>query len=505
MKKLSISLVLLLYLFSNIFGFFSLSTVYAGHPGGAHWVNLATIITSDGKLFQDAQINDANWHFIEQTNEACPDEIKGLDYKPHAPQDADEEELPKDTNVDYIEKTPSSAGGCETKKRSPAVKLLDGSLAKNEYRWIDPFTIESVDSGKHFIFKLSEVSPGVARSYKRVGGETCTDTITLRGKPGDPQADLVVAVGTGFGDRVGVIPSSEQKSNRLGSEYDGYPFRSFLDYKETLVREGKDCWLSETVTVNIIDGDKGKPKPEEDKNGDGYPDQIPTQEQQEGVSGDELGGQLGTLDSGEACGGNGQACCTGDYKLPNPNVKFPNMAGLGKIINVVLSPIRKIVSTVWVALGKATVGVMRGMGIERHPCADNLKALNDAGSCTCVPEDTFSVARLCTFIKDAGEKKQCFDCNNHGVWTSIGCVDFKPEKFIGEKVFGLGVGFAGIFSLLCIIYSAFLLQISRGDPERIKKAREYITNCVLGLIMVIFSIIILRTIGVDILRIPGFK
>ena len=57
---------------------------------------------------------------------------------------------------------------------------------------------------------------------------------------------------------------------------------------------------------------------------------------------------------------------------------------------------------------------------------------------------------------------------------------------------------------MCIIYSAYLIQFSRGNPERIKKAREYLTSCIMGLLLIIFSIFILRLIGVDILRIPGF-
>jgi hypothetical protein len=66
-----------------------------------------------------------------------------------------------------------------------------------------------------------------------------------------------------------------------------------------------------------------------------------------------------------------------------------------------------------------------------------------------------------------------------------------------------GVGLAGIAAFLCIIYAAFILQTSRGNPERIKKAREYLTNCIIGLLIIIFAVFVLRLIGVDILQIAG--
>ena len=218
----------------------------------------------------------------------------------------------------------------------------------------------------------------------------------------------------------------------------------------------------------------------------------------------------------QKCGGEKQVCCSTNFRLPNPKLQVPKFGhGLGTVINVLLKPITIFVSPIWRLLGNVTGGIWHAVWTN-PPCKDGLKSLmGDNNSCSCVPKDTFSISKLCEpLIRDDRNKnplynpvehQKCLDCNSHGIWTAIGCVDFSPEKFIGEKVFGLGVGAAGIFSLLCIIYSAFLLQTSRGDPERIKKAREYITNCIMGLIMVIFSILILKVIGVNILNIPGFK
>ena len=76
------------------------------------------------------------------------------------------------------------------------------------------------------------------------------------------------------------------------------------------------------------------------------------------------------------------------------------------------------------------------------------------------------------------------------------------KSIIEETVFGIGVGLAGGFSLLCIIYAAFMMQSSEGNPEKLKKAQEMITSCIMGLMLIIFSVFILRLIGVNLLKIP---
>jgi len=86
----------------------------------------------------------------------------------------------------------------------------------------------------------------------------------------------------------------------------------------------------------------------------------------------------------------------------------------------------------------------------------------------------------------------------------MGCVYTDTKDFIEKTVFGLGIGLAGGFALLCIIYAAFMMQSSQGNPEKLKKAQELITSCIMGLMLIIFSVFILRLIGVSILKIPGF-
>jgi hypothetical protein len=64
---------------------------------------------------------------------------------------------------------------------------------------------------------------------------------------------------------------------------------------------------------------------------------------------------------------------------------------------------------------------------------------------------------------------------------------------------------AAFIAIGCIIYAAVQIQLSQGDAEKLKKARETLTSCILGFMLIIFSVFILRVIGVDILQIPGFS
>ncbi len=120
-------------------------------------------------------------------------------------------------------------------------------------------------------------------------------------------------------------------------------------------------------------------------------------------------------------------------------------------------------------------------------------------------------SELCANIKNPVEKNDCEKCvltdggNLGGTWTGIGCVPANLGSFFTQTFFRFGTGLAGGFSFLCILYSAYILMTSRGNPERIKKSKEYLTSCIVGLLLVIFSVFILHILGVEILKIPGLS
>ncbi len=147
------------------------------------------------------------------------------------------------------------------------------------------------------------------------------------------------------------------------------------------------------------------------------------------------------------------------------------------------------------------------------PCHTGITSTSDLNdtNCKCInpiitqPANLSALNAFCQRQSKVEDRNACLACSNDGgVFSGIGCIKTDTKKFIEETVFGLGIGLAGGFSLLCIIYAAFMMQSSQGNPEKLKKAQEMITSCIMGLMLIIFSVFILRLIGVNILRIPGF-
>lgn len=106
-------------------------------------------------------------------------------------------------------------------------------------------------------------------------------------------------------------------------------------------------------------------------------------------------------------------------------------------------------------------------------------------------------------------RQQCTDCVGTDkptgkLWTAIGCVPINYSGFISEIVMKTGVGIAGGVAFLYFLYGAFMILTSTGNAEKLEEAKQIITSALAGLILIIFSIFLLKTIGVDILKLPGF-
>ena len=111
--------------------------------------------------------------------------------------------------------------------------------------------------------------------------------------------------------------------------------------------------------------------------------------------------------------------------------------------------------------------------------------------------------KVCEF---AGSNQQvCTDCMGDGEhsWTALGCISTKPEEFI-TQLLKIGVGIAGGIAFLLILFGGFQILMSAGNPERLNAGKELVTSAITGLLIIIFSLFILRLIGFTIFAIPGF-
>lgn len=94
-----------------------------------------------------------------------------------------------------------------------------------------------------------------------------------------------------------------------------------------------------------------------------------------------------------------------------------------------------------------------------------------------------------------------------GISTAIGCIPvLNNDNGTAFMAFILrwAVGVGGGIAFLLILYAGFMLMTSTGNPERIKAGQELLTSAISGLILLIFSVFILKFIGIDILNLAIF-
>lgn len=87
--------------------------------------------------------------------------------------------------------------------------------------------------------------------------------------------------------------------------------------------------------------------------------------------------------------------------------------------------------------------------------------------------------------------------------SAFGEFSTDPAGFV-KTMFAVLLSFSGGIALLLIIRAGYRLLTSQGKAEAINQARDELIAAIVGLVFLIFSFVVLQTIGVDILRLPGF-
>jgi hypothetical protein len=111
------------------------------------------------------------------------------------------------------------------------------------------------------------------------------------------------------------------------------------------------------------------------------------------------------------------------------------------------------------------------------------------------------------------EKTKCQNCLNEitlggkeGSWTALGCIPVDPRDFVAWLL-ARAIGIGGGIAFLLMLWGGFQIITSAGDPERLNAGKEIITSAIAGLLLIIFSLFLLKLIGIDILGLEkvGFK
>lgn len=110
---------------------------------------------------------------------------------------------------------------------------------------------------------------------------------------------------------------------------------------------------------------------------------------------------------------------------------------------------------------------------------------------------------------DSGREKLLSDyrCpgDDKGIMTAIGCLHVLGDEATAlNTIIAWAMGVGGGIAFLLMLYAGFMLMTAAGNPERMKAGQELMTSAIAGLILLVFSVFILKFIGVDILGLCKF-
>ena len=87
--------------------------------------------------------------------------------------------------------------------------------------------------------------------------------------------------------------------------------------------------------------------------------------------------------------------------------------------------------------------------------------------------------------------------------TALGCIPTSPRA-LTEWILLRAISIGGGIAFLLSLFGGISIILAGGDPEKINQGKQIITSAISGLLFILFSILLLRLIGYDILALPGF-
>lgn len=88
--------------------------------------------------------------------------------------------------------------------------------------------------------------------------------------------------------------------------------------------------------------------------------------------------------------------------------------------------------------------------------------------------------------------------------TALGCIPTNDINGFVQWFLTWAIGIGGGIAFLLILWSGFQIMTATGNPDRLKAGKEQLTSAVSGLLFIIFSVFLLKLIGIQILNLPGF-
>lgn len=95
------------------------------------------------------------------------------------------------------------------------------------------------------------------------------------------------------------------------------------------------------------------------------------------------------------------------------------------------------------------------------------------------------------------------DTGGDGIMTAIGCIPTQPQKLV-EGLLRYGTFAAGGVAFVLMLLASIQMITAEGNPNTIKSSQEKFYSAIIGLLLIIFSVLLMQVIGVDLLGLKGF-
>lgn len=151
-------------------------------------------------------------------------------------------------------------------------------------------------------------------------------------------------------------------------------------------------------------------------------------------------------------------------------------------------------------------------GCQPYPgaltCVGRTYCKTNAGTNCCVDQracDELTAMDNAT-TNSSGNQDPTAGCGGDGgsINSAIGCIPFKDNSTFLGWILGWAVGVGGGVAFLLIALATITIMTSQGNPDKIKEGQEHLTSAISGLILLIFTVFVLKFIGIDILGLKDF-
>jgi hypothetical protein len=115
------------------------------------------------------------------------------------------------------------------------------------------------------------------------------------------------------------------------------------------------------------------------------------------------------------------------------------------------------------------------------------------------------IAKSKVFCVDDDPNVRTDDPSSGKIATAIGCIPVTTNPALARFLLSWGIGMGGGIAFILIVSAGFMMITAAGDPQKFKAGKELLVAAVSGLALLVFSVLLLRFIGHDVLVIPGFS